>query len=429
MRRILLLLTLFSCCTLAAQPITTTNREFPRSAIRPYASAEEAVAAPKHHRYGSVVEEWQAEGSRFKAAFTVPFAWTNRQVVMRIADASAPYTLYINGREIATNTDSNTPADFLITKQVREGRNEVEIRLEAGMPMRAIEGWKGDADPKIGTVELLSPPTMGIREVLTTTRRTEERVTAEIGVVVKSYALNPRTVRIYYDLTDPAGERVGTGHGDLTLRMRGEDTLRWVVTIPDSLCWSSERPQHYTLHLRTQREGRNMEFHTYLLGLRTVALHEGNLLINGKKVVLQVAECGANVTAEQLANLKAAGKNLVRLPAAAASRGEAIYTACDTLGLYVIAPTAIDGSKAATSRCKGGSPSNDPAWRSTYIERAANAYHSAKRHPSVVGFTIGERAANGICLYESYLHLKGLEAQRPILYFDSKGEWNHDALR
>lgn len=407
----------------------TSNRELPRSAIRPYATAADASASPKEHRYGSVVEAWQQEGNTFKATFTAPFAWTNRQVILRITSASAPYTLFINGREIATNADSNTAADFLITKWVKEGRNEVELHLQEVSAMRAIEGWKGDTAPQIGAVELLAPPTMGVRDLLITTRRIEGQTTAEIGVVVKSYALNARTVRIHYDLLDPTGEAVSTGHSDLTLRMRGEDTLRWVVAVPDSLCWSSNHPQHYTLRLRTQREGHNMEFHEYPIGLRTVALHEGRLLINGRAEQLQIVECGAKVTAEQLATLKAAGKNLVRLPAAAASRAEAIYAACDTLGLYVIAPTAIDGSKAATSRRKGGSPSNDPAWRSTYVERAANNYHTAKLHPSVVGFTLGEQAENGICLYESYLHLKGIEEQRPILYFDSEGEWNHDVFR
>lgn len=430
MRRILTILAFFSTATLFAQPLRPTeHREQPRSLIRPYATADEAISAPVEHRYGAVVDGWQPSDEGFRSHFTVPFAWTNRQVLMRVRAASSPYAVWINGKQVAYNADGNAAADFNITKFVREGRNEVEIRLDTTSPVLQLEGWKADAQAALDRVELLSPPTMGIREVLLNTRRIEQGMLAEVGIVVKSYALNPRSVRIYYELLDPNGESVKVGHGDLTLQMRGEDTLRFVTTVADSLAWSADRPQHHTLRLRTQREGRNMEYHAYQLGMRTTAIEDNRLLINGKPLAWDPVACGANVTTEQLVALKEAGKRLIQLPAAAAARSEEIYAACDTLGLYLLAPTPIHGAKMAKARTKGGSLSNDPQWRETYLERTTNAYHAAKRHPSVVGFTLGEQAGNGICLYESYLTMKRLETQRPILYFDCEGEWNHDPMR
>lgn len=431
MRTILLALLIFSASTLGAQPYTPTeNRELPRGELMPYASAADADMGAANHRYGASIPAWNREEGRFTAEFTVPFAWTNRQVFVRVAHASADYEVLINGHRIGRNADPNTPADFNITKQVREGRNHIEILTSTDSALAPVEGWKkGTEEPDLGAVELFSSPTMGVRDVLVKSWFGEESsvANAEIGIVVKSYALNPRTVRIYYELLNPAGEPVTQGHGDLTLRMRGEDTLRFIATVPDTLLWSREKPQFHTLRLRTQRDGRNMEYHTLPLGLRTLTMHEGGLCINNRKESLDMTNLAPNATLDEVELLRKTGVNTLRLlPGAGAER---IYQLCDTMGLYVIAQAPIDTHHRGSSRLKGGNPSNDPAWKQAFIERAENTFHTAKRHPSVIGFSIGFDAANGICLYESYLHLKQQGDTRPILYFEAEGEWNNDELK
>ncbi|MBR5850077.1 MAG: hypothetical protein IKZ12_03340 [Alistipes sp.] len=428
MRKILAILAFFSCFTLAAQPYTTTEqREAARGFIMPYATAEEAVAAAAEHRYGALVEEWSAEGEHFTASFTVPFAWTNRQVLMRIASASADYELWINGRRAAYNADGNTTADYNITKLVKEGRNEAEIRLMSPSAMTPLESWKERQKPAIGRVELLSSPTMGVRDVLVETTRHEASILSEIGIVVKSYALNPRTVQLHYELIDPNGRSITAGSSELTLRMRGEDTIRFVAPVVDSLCWSRERPQHHTLLIRTQREGRNMEFHRYPLGLRSVELQEGNLLINGHKETLHSAVVDPTTPISELQALRERGINTLRVKAGTID--PQLYAACDTLGLYLIAQAPINTHKSGTSRAKGGNPSNNPAWRAAFIERVENCYHTTKRHPSVIAFSIAEDSANGICLYESYRTLKRFGEERPIIYPAAGGEWNNDVIK
>ncbi len=428
MRKILTLLAIFSGCTLAAQPLTVTeNREAPRSTIRPYATADEAAGAPTTHRYGAPIEEWTQEGSSFKAPFTVPFAWNNRQVILRIESASSEYELWINGRRAAVNADGNTPADYNLTKFVKEGRNEVEIRLTTPATMTPIEGWKGTTQPTIGNVSVFSSPTMGIRDLTVQTHRRDRHFQAEVGVVVKSYALNTRTVRIYYDLLSPAGETLATGHNDLTLKMRGEDTLRFLAQVPDTLLWSREHPRLCTIRLRTQRDGRYMEYHQYAVGLRSVEMQQGTLLINGEPVKVKRVEVAPTASVEELKQLCAEGVNLVHLQAGPIASH--LLPACDALGLYVVVQAPIDSHAGGTERTKGGNPSNDPMWTAGYLERVENSYHTTKLHPSVVGFSLARRSANGIGLYESYLRLKRYGDPRPVLYPEAEGEWNNDEIR
>ena len=89
----------------------------------------------------------------------------------------------------------------------------------------------------------------------------------------------------------------------------------------------------------------------------------------------------------------------------------------------------IDTRSSGESRRIGGNPSNDPAWQGAYVERAENSYHTSKRHPSVVAFSLATKSANGINLYESYLNMKKFSDTRPFIYPDAAGEWNSDGLK
>ncbi len=432
MRTILALLTLFSCCTLAAQPYAPTeNRERPRGTTIPCATAQEAAAAADTHRYGAPVTGWAFADGRYTASFTVPFAWSNRQVMLTVESVPADYELYVNGRLVGRSADGNTPADFNVTRHAREGRNEVEIRPSAPSQTAVLESWKRQTPAAaLGAVRITSPATTGVRDVLVQTQYVgSERNEAEgeIGIVVKTYALNPRTVRIEYELLDPAGTTVASAHGDLTLGMRGEDTLRLRSRVPDSLLWSPERPQRYTLLLRTKHEGRFVEHLRLPVGFRIVGNEQGTLHLNGRPIDLRAREAAPTIGAEELQRLREAGCNTLRLtPGVVPPR---LFELCDSLGICVIAQAPIDTGDSGTSRRVGGNPSNDPAWREAYIERVDNLYHTVKRHPSVIAFSIAAPSANGICLYDAYMRLKSYDDPRPVCYPGAAGEWNDDRLQ
>ena len=94
---------------------------------------------------------------------------------------------------------------------------------------------------------------------------------------------------------------------------------------------------------------------------------------------------------------------------------------------FVQAP--VDTRRSGDSRRVGGNPSNNPAWREAYVERALDSYHTTKLHPSVIAFALATQSANGINLYESYLKVKELHEERPFIYPDAEGEWNSDRLQ
>ena len=149
MRSILSIIALFSCCTLAAQEyIPTYGREPMRGELLVYPTAREAAEADgSDNKYFTRLTEWTQKGNSFTTDFTVPFAWANRQVLLRIGWASADYEIRINGGTVAYNSDCNAPAEFNLTRHAKEGRNTLEVILSSPSKVARLESWKNDAAP------------------------------------------------------------------------------------------------------------------------------------------------------------------------------------------------------------------------------------------------------------------------------------------
>lgn len=434
MRRVFAIAAIFSCWGLAAQPCAPSEgREQPRCEVITYPTAEQATAADGgNNRYFTRITQWARQSDTLSTPFTVPFVWANRQVLFHVGSASVPYEVLVNGRRVARNADGNTPAEFNLTRYVREGRNRLDLILTQPSDAAPLESWKeAGAAPGVTDTWIMSQPTMRVRDVLTKCWPSNDgdgTAVAEVGIVVKSSALNPRTSRIYYDLLTPSGETAATGYKELTLDMRREDTLRFVTRIPAQLLWSAELPTLYTLRLKTQHEGRFGEYLELPLGFRTVATDpQGHMTINGQPVRLHAYEINPQiVSANLLARLRELGFNTLKFMPGYIS--PELLEMCDIQGVYVVAQAPIDSSKSGASRRKEGNPSNDPAWQAAYIERTGDSYHTTKRHPSVIAFSLASMSSNGINLYESYLNLKRYGDSRPIIYPDAAGEWNDDPL-
>ena len=419
-----------------AQPTRSSGRELPRSELRVYPTQEEATAAARtetersdDNRYLRNLTEWTREGDTFSIPFTVPFSWINRQILFHLDAASAAYEVSVNGNRAAVNSDAASPADFNITRWTHEGRNTIEIKLKPFAETAPLESWRTDTGPAIGKAWIMTQPTLRIRDVLVRTKRNESgSASAEIGLVVKSSALNPRTSHIHYELLNPVGERIAGGMQAIALDMRREDTLRFLATIPDTLLWSPEDPVRCTLQLKTRHEGRFVEYIELPIGFREIEVdREGRMRLNGHIVSLHACNVSPEIGTAEIAALRKKGYNTLNLKAGTVRPD--LYTDCDRTGMLVIAQAPIDSSKSGLSRKKGGNPSNDPHWKEHFIERITDSYHTSKRHPSVIAFCLAENSANGICLYESYLSVKQFNESRPFIYPDNGREWNNDTLK
>lgn len=397
MRRQILLILCGMAAAVAATAQVSSKREQPRTPTISYPSAEEArTNSTQQSRYFQPLDAMTFSGGVWETTFKVPFNWADRRVFLHINGAGSGYAIAVNGKEAGWNESAATAAEFDLTGLAEEGLNTLKIA------MSGEDSLSKNADNKLGKAYIVSQPPVRIRDYVISPLADA----AELGVIVKSHLLNPKTVRVYYSLTNPDGSAGPYGHRDADFEMKLEDTVRFFVPLPEPRLWSHEMPYLYTLDLKLQYEGRYTEYISYKVGLRNIGHRGGQLVVNGRPVVLTY-------------------ENTLHLHDPAT---DSVYVAADRLGKYVIGTADINTSRFGTSRARGGNPSNDPEHEKDYIDRALTMYHTSKSHPSAAIFALAEASANGYNLYESYLAMKRAEPSRPIIYPDG-GEWNNDPLR
>lgn len=411
------------------------GRELPRSKTLPYPTAEEAQALGSGavaSKYLRPVTGWtrteEEDATVFTSKYVIPFVWLSRQAILYVDEASGAYEVIINGQKVGYAANAFTPAEFNITKASKEDVNTISIRILKDHWSRRMEDFVETREPRVGETYVISQPTIRVRDVVhnTDVDLKSKYANVEVGLIVKTESLNPKTARIHYELIAPDTTVVTQGYKDVTLGMRGEDTVKFMARIPYVLTWCADMPVRYRLNIKTQIEGRYAEYQSRMIGFRDIDINEdGDFMINGIKTELFYRDFDPlKVTEKDIIAARVLKYNALRFKMGAVPQN--VYRMCDSLGMYVIAQIPINTSKSGLSRRIGGNPSNDPKWKAAYLDRAETAYRTTCGQASVIGYVMAEESSNGINLYETYLRLKALERKRPILYIEAAGEWNSD---
>ena len=411
------------------------GRELPRSKTLPYPTAEEAQSLGSGavaSKYLRPVTGWtrteEPDATVLTSKYVIPFVWLSRQAILYVDEASGAYEVIINGQKVGYAANAFTPAEFNITKASKEDVNTISIRILKDHWSRRMEDFVETREPRVGETYVISQPTIRVRDVVhnTDVDLKSEYANVEVGLIVKTESLNPKTARIHYELIAPDTTVVTQGYKDVTLGMRGEDTVKFMARIPYVLTWCADMPVRYRLNIKTQIEGRYAEYQSRMIGFRDIDINEeGDFMINGIKTELFYRDFDPlKVTEKDIIAARVLKYNALRFKMGAVPQN--VYRMCDSLGMYVIAQIPINTSKSGLSRRIGGNPSNDPKWKAAYLDRAETAYRTTCGQASVIGYVMAEESSNGINLYETYLRLKALERKRPILYIEAAGEWNSD---
>ncbi|MBR6560744.1 MAG: hypothetical protein IKT75_06275 [Alistipes sp.] len=411
------------------------GREKARTKVVPYPTAEEAQrlgAGMVESKFVRPIKEWtrteEENAVVFSSKYVIPFVWLSRMAILYVDEASGAYEVIINGKKVGYSANAFTPAEFNVTKASKENVNTISIRVLKDHFSRKMECFNENTEPRIGEVFVMSQPMIRVRDILhkTNVDMKSEYANVELGLVVKTETLNPKKARIHYELLAPDTTVVTYGHRDVTIGMREEDTIKFTAQIPYALTWCAEMPVRYRLNVRTQVEGRNVEYQSHMIGFRTVeANDEGDFFINGIKTELFYRDFDPlTVTDKDIIAARVLKYNALRFKMGAVPQN--VYRMCDSLGMYVIAQVPINTKSSGLSRQRGGNPSNDPKWKNAFLDRVETSYRTTRGQACVIGYIMAEESSNGINLYESFLKLKSMEAKRPVIYIDAAGEWNSD---
>jgi beta-galactosidase/beta-glucuronidase len=185
--------------------------------------------------------------------------------------------------------------------------------------------------------------------------------------------------------------------------------------------WSAEDPQLYTLvvWLAVIDEVRDVE--RCAVGFRAVEMLEGRVHLNGSPLMFRGVNRhehdpiqGHAVTRESMVQdivlMKQHNFNAVRT--SHYPNQSLWYELCDEYGLYVVDETNIE-----THGCQPMSLlSQDPLWRTAYLERCGRMVARDRNHPCVVFWSLGNESGSGPNHAAMAGLIRNLDNSRPVVY-------------
>lgn len=381
-----------------------------------------------------LVPHEENEVGSYRRTFTVPVGWEGRRVVLCCEGVISFYYVWVNGEFLGYNQDSKTPAEWDITDKLKSGENTIALevyRWSSGAYLECQDMWRLSGIER--DVYLYSTPKQYIADYKVTSvleKNAYKDGLFGLDVTVSGTVVGVATIA--YELQNETGKTVL--NGSQPVKSRGLSNLISFddKRIPDVKRWSSEHPNLYTLILELKdADGKVTEVTGAQVGFRTSEIKDGRFCINGVPVLVkgvnrhEHSQLGRTVSKELMEEdiklMKQHNINMVRNSHYPAH--PYWYQLCDRYGLYMIDESNIE------SHGMGYGPASlakDSTWLPAHMDRTHRMYERSKNHPSIVIWSLGNEAGNGINFERTYDWLKSVEKNRPVQYERAEENYNTD---
>ncbi len=382
----------------------------------------------------------------YRKKITIPENWNGRQVFIHLGAVKSAFFIWVNGKKVGYSEDSKLAAEFDITKYVQPGENLIALqvfRWSDGSYLECQDMWRISGIER--DVYLYSTPKMDMRDfkVIGTLDNNYLNGILNIDVTVDNYRIDkntghskPDSFSVAIDLVDAKGNTIWKDESGLkTVLGNYRAPVSFKTEIKTVQQWSAEIPYLYTAYLTLKnKSGEVIQVIPQRVGFRSVEIKGSDFLINGKRVFLKGvnrhehnATQGHTLTRNDMRKdmemMKKLNVNAVR---------HSHYPPdpywmelCDEYGLYVVDEANIEShGRGYDLAITFG---NDKQWRNPHMDRITRMYERDKNYTSVITWSLGNEAGNGVNFYEAYEWLKKKDF-RPVQYERAEWDFNTDMI-
>ena len=370
----------------------------------------------------------------YRRTFTVPQDWDGRRVLITFDGVNSFFHLWVNGEKVGLGKDSRTPVEFDITKCLKPGENLIAVenfRWCDGSYLEDQDFWR--LSGIFRDVYLWSPPNVHVRdfEIKTDLDNNYQHAELSAKLWLKNYGAQTASIIVEGELLDPSGNPV-LSRSLVTNVLAGQE-IEVIGTVPvtNPLKWTAETPHLYkTLITLKDITGNTLEVIPVNVGFREVEIKNGDLLVNGQRVLFKGVnrhethpDLGQAVTVESMIQdimvMKQFNVNAVRT--CHYPNQPAWYDLCDLYGLYVIDEANIESHGMGYG---DQTLAKDPAFAAAHMDRTVRMVERDKNHPSVIIWSLGNEAGDGPNFVATSNWIKQRDPSRPV-HYEQAGERTH----
>ena len=405
-----------------------------------FADTRAVITEMKAPNPPQVPHEYNPVGSCRKS-FDLPVGWGDKQVYLRFSALKGAFYVWVNGKEVGMSKGSKTLAEFDITPYLNEGRNLLAVQVFRWSDANYLEAqdfWRLTGFDR--DVYLFAQPKVRIEdfEVNTTLVQDYNNGVLDLKINLENKTGKKKPVTIGYELKDNDGNIVLSDQKEEVLASNTFNEFSFEKELRNVLKWSAESPNLYELTILSKdKKGNVLEILNSKIGFRKVEIKDGLLYVNGKYVLLK----GVNLHEHHPVNghvmdeetiLKdmtlMKGCNINAIRTSHYPQSIRFYELCDKYGFYVIDEANIESHGMGYNTSVGGTLGNNPKWIKAHLDRTLRMWERDKNYTSIITWSLGNEAGNGICFYETYRYLKGKNDGRTVQYERAEKEWNTDII-
>lgn len=382
----------------------------------------------------------------YRRSFELPAAWEKRHVYLYFEAGTSAMYIWVNGQKVGYTENTKSPAEFDVTSYVKKGKNLICVevyRWSDGSYLEDQDFWRLSGIDR--DVYLYSTGDVRIADFFARPgldadyRHGNLEVDFQLKNQGKIPAGNYSVETILMDADKKIVMKNITKAGIDAASMKTV-TVRQKVQSPH--LWSSEKPYLYDLLMTLKDEkGKSIEVIAHKIGFRKVELKNGQLLVNGVRIMVHGVNIhehhpvqGHYMTKEMMMEdiRKMKGMNINAVRCSHYPNNHLWVKLCDQYGLYLVDEANIEshgmGAELQTPFDKTKHPAYLPQWHAAHMDRIYSLVERDKNHSSIILWSLGNECGNGPVFLDAYKWIKQRDKTRLVQFEQADEKDNTDII-
>lgn len=372
----------------------------------------------------------------YKRTFTIPENWNGQDIYLHFGAVTSAMYVWVNEQQVGYSEDSKTPAEFNITKYLKKGKNSLAVEVYRwcdGSYLEDQDFWRMSGITR--DVFLMARNPQHIRDFRVSSPLINNYKDGEfkLAVEVVNSAASAPSLKLHAVLMD--GDSKVAEMNQAVQTANQPVVVNLAANIPAAKPWSSENPNLYQLFISLADEsGKIIEVLHQEVGFRTVEIKNNQLLVNGAAIYVKGTNMHEHnqVTGhyqdeetmiKDIALMKSHNINAVRC--SHYPEPERWYELCNEYGIFLVDEANIESHGMGYGE---KSLAKDPAWKDAHLFRTKNMFERDKNQPSVIIWSLGNEAGNGVNFEATYAYLKSVDQNRPVQFEQAGNGANTDIM-
>ncbi len=377
----------------------------------------------------NVPKDFNPVGS-YKRDFTISNDWADRQIFISFGGVRSAMYLWINGEMVGYSQGSKVPAEFHINKYLKDGENTLSVevyRYSDGSYLEGQDYWKMSGIFR--DVYLYSTPNVHVYDFFVRTELDAEYKNSdlEIDISLINYLNKKAKANFSFQLFERMNIE-NTVWDTTFMKEYSEEKTDFSIStfISNPQKWTAETPNLYSLIMTvTDEKGNHIESYKTNVGFRKSEMKNGQYMLNGKPITFMGVNrhehdpiTGRYISVESIIEdiklMKMFNINSIRT--SHYPNIPEFHDLCDIYGMYVIPDANIESHGMQFHEEGYGKISNDPDWEDAFVDRGKRMLELFKNHPSIIIWSMGNEAGDGVHFETLYKWMKNRDFGRPVVY-------------